>query len=582
LKVAHLTTVDLSLRFLVFPQLLAIRALGGEALGISAPGPWVGELEGAGVRHVPLRGSSRGVTPLGDVRAALALWRVLRAERPDILHTHNPKPGVYGRILGRLAGVPIVVNTVHGLYATPDDPIVKRALVYALEAFASRFSDRELVQSAEDVELMLRLRLAPKDRVVHLGNGIDLARFDATGVSGVREEMRRNLDIAPDAVVVGIVGRLVAEKGYLELFEAAAGLDRRFVVLVIGPDDPDKPDALPRSIVDRAAATGVRFLGMRTDMPEIYSAMDVFVLPSHREGFPRAAMEAAAMGLPVIATDVRGCREVVDDGVSGLLIPVGDSARLREAITMLADPRERSQMGAEGRARAAVHFDERAVVGKVLDAYREVAAAKGIVRLTAALSQERQPIIRAAVVTDAPSIAVLHMESIGSGFLPQLGIRFMSLLYHAMIGWDGSVVVVADAGAGPVGFVSGVRRTGDFYRYFLRRFGARALLAALPALLRPSILLRAVETLRYGQGGADDAELLAMAVDASLRRKGVATRLGREFLAAMDASGVPSVRVVVGEENAAAIAAYERLGFAADGDLEIHSGARSKVLRWPG
>jgi hypothetical protein len=105
-KVAHLTTVDLSLRFLVFAQLKAIRDQGHDVIGISAPGPWVADLEREGIRHIALASSTRAMNPGADARSALELWQVLRRERPDVLHTHTPQPGVYGRIVGRLAGVP--------------------------------------------------------------------------------------------------------------------------------------------------------------------------------------------------------------------------------------------------------------------------------------------------------------------------------------------------------------------------------------------------------------------------------------------------------------------------------------------
>src|SRR5206468_2426506 len=226
---------------------------------------------------------------------------------------------------------PVVVNTVHGLYATDDDPWPKRAAVYGLEAVASRFSDAELVQNPEDLALLRRLGLAGHTRV--LGNGVDLRRFDPARWSAAdRERVRAELRVDDDQIVVGIVARLVAEKGYPELFEAMSRLDaRRFVLVCIGGDDPDKPDALARSIVDAAERAGVRFLGHRDDVDALYSAMDLFVLPSHREGFPRAAMEAAASGLPVIATDVRGCRQVVEPEVTGLLVPVRDPVPLAAA-----------------------------------------------------------------------------------------------------------------------------------------------------------------------------------------------------------------------------------------------------------
>src|SRR4051794_10637276 len=172
--VAHLTTVDMSLRFLLLAQLRAVRDGGGTAIGISAPGPWVGELEAEGIRHIPLHASTRAADPVRDLGAARELWHTLREERIDVLHTHNPKPGIYGRVVGRAARVPIVVNTVHGLYATEDDPTARRAAVYALEAVAARCSDAELIQSPEDLELMERLHLTRRARL--LGNGVDLTR----------------------------------------------------------------------------------------------------------------------------------------------------------------------------------------------------------------------------------------------------------------------------------------------------------------------------------------------------------------------------------------------------------------------
>ncbi len=376
LRVAHLTTVDTSLRYLVLPQLLAVRDAGGEAIGISAPGSHVEELEAVGIRHIPLASSTREMDLVADLRAAWELWGILRRERFDVLHTHNPKPGLYGRVLGRLARVPVVVNTVHGLYATPDDPMRKRLLVYGLEAVAARFSDLELVQSREDYDLLTRRHLTPPSRTIHLGNGVDLARFDpARFTREDRAGIRAELGASEETVVVGMVSRLVAEKGYPELFEAARRLDDRFLVVCIGPDDPDKADALPREALAAAAAVGVRFLGMRTDVDRLYAGMDLFVLPSHREGFPRAAMEAAAMGLPVVATDIRGCREVVESGVNGLLVGVADPASLVAAIQRLADdPEERLAMGAEGRRIARERFDERRVVEAVMGSYRSVRA----------------------------------------------------------------------------------------------------------------------------------------------------------------------------------------------------------------
>ncbi len=380
MKVAHLTTVDLSLRFLLFPQLRAVIDEGGEVLGISASGPWVAGLEADGIRHVALRSSTREFDVLADLRSAVELYCILRRERPDVLHTHNPKPGLYGRVVGRLARVPIIVNTVHGLYATEDDPLPKRAAVYGLEAFASRFSDAELVQNPEDLAVISRLRLAPRGRVRLLGNGIDLARFDRGRFSETHRAAVRNvLGIGPDQIVVGCVGRLVAEKGYRELFAAARRLGAGYAFVVIGAEDPEKADTLGRDALRAARQVGVQFLGHRDDVDALYPAMDVFALPSYREGYPRAAMEAAAMELPVVATNIRGCREVVDDGINGLLVPPRDAGGLERALRRIGeDARLRQSMGKAGGRLARERFDERRCVDVVMETYRAIATRKHI------------------------------------------------------------------------------------------------------------------------------------------------------------------------------------------------------------
>jgi len=379
MKIAHLCTVDSSLRYLLLPQLEGSLARGDETIGMSSPGPDVPFLESKGIRHIPLTASTREASVTSDVRAAWQLARILRQERLDVLHTHNPKPGVYGRILGRMLGVPVVINTVHGLYATETDPLWKRTLVYTLEWLAGLFSDLELVQSAEDMSTMRKLRLARPGKIQHLGNGVDLTRFD--GVDGrVRSRLRSELGVGDDAVVVGCVARLVREKGIPELIHAYERRTQDYELVIVGPSDPSKPDALSTGEIASAEDIGVIFLGHRSDVDQLYQAFDMFVLPSHREGFPRAAMEAAATGLPLVVTDVRGCREVVDDGLNGLLVAKGRPDELALAIDRLvSDEALRKSMGEAGVVKARRDFDEQNVVDTVLSAYSRVARAKGIV-----------------------------------------------------------------------------------------------------------------------------------------------------------------------------------------------------------
>jgi glycosyltransferase involved in cell wall biosynthesis len=382
-SVLHVATTDMSLELLLGPQLSAFRDAGYRVLAASAPGPYVDALRERGVEHLPLHHATRSVAPGEDLRAVRELVTLFRRTRPTIVHTHNPKPGIYGRVAARIARVPVIVNTVHGLYALPDDRVSRRGVVYALERGAATCSHVELVQNEEDLATLRQLRV-PGRKLVLLGNGIDLTRFDPGrfDADAVRKARLEFGAAGPSDVVVGTVGRLVAEKGYHELFAAAESLRRDapdIRVAVIGFDEPDKADSLTADDVARATADGVRFLGARHDVDWLYTGMDVFVLASHREGFPRAAMEAAAMGIPIVATDIRGCRQVVEHGVTGLLVPARNPVALAEAIGRLAaDPPLRAAMGDAGRQRAARLFDQQHSVDITLSVYESQLRRRGL------------------------------------------------------------------------------------------------------------------------------------------------------------------------------------------------------------
>ena len=382
LRLVHLTTSDISLALLLGPQLRAFAEAGYEVIGASAPGPFIGDLAAAGIRHVPVRNASRAVTPTRDLAALVELRAMFRSLRPDIVHTHNPKPGIYGRLAARSAGVPAIVNTVHGLYAQPDDRVLKKAPVYALERLAAACSDAELVQNVEDLGTLRRLGV-PRSRLHLLGNGVDLDRFSPGRASSEAvAAVRREIGAGAGDVVCLAVGRLVGEKGFRELFSAAGSLRGslpgvRFVV--VGPQEPEKSDAITPAEIARARQSAeIVFLGLRDDVDTIYQASDLFVLPSHREGMPRAAIEAAAMGLPVVATAIRGCRQVVDHGKTGLLVPPHDPAGLAAALVKLAmDGDLRRRMGTAAREKAVREFDQRTVIDITLDTYRRVLAPNG-------------------------------------------------------------------------------------------------------------------------------------------------------------------------------------------------------------
>lgn len=378
-RVAHVTTADLSLRYLLLNQLVRVRAEGYEVFGISADGPEVPVMEAHGIPHfaVPM---TRRFTPLEDLRALWALVQIMRRERFDIVHTHTPKAGLLGQLAARLSGVPTVVNTLHGFYFHDDTKLLARWFYVWMERIAAKCSDAILSQNKEDMATAVAEGIAGPELIKWLGNGIDLAQFDRRRLSGeALDALRDDIGLNREAPVVGFVGRLVEEKGILDLLEAAKEVCNRIAdaqFLFIGPCDDEKPDGIRPDIAeDYGLGERCRFLGMRHDMPELYALMDVLVLPSYREGFPRAPMEASAMGVPSVVTDIRGCREAVEHGANGLLFPVGDVDALSRAIVeLLVDDERRARMGVEARRIAEERFDERKVFDRVLDEYERLLA----------------------------------------------------------------------------------------------------------------------------------------------------------------------------------------------------------------
>ncbi len=227
---------------------------------------------------------------------------------------------------------------------------------------------------------MRRLHLTRHARL--LGNGVDLTRFDPARFARrrARRAPRASSASTDDDIVVGAVGRLVAEKGYPELFDAVDALPATGTgSSSSAATTPTSPTRSRRRRRRGPAHAGVVFLGQRDDVDRCYAAMDVFVLASHREGFPRAAMEAAAMGLPVVATDVRGCREVVDAGDHRRARPRARPGRARRGARRPRDDPAAGPMSAAPPAAGARRTSTSArVVETVLETYREVAARKGV------------------------------------------------------------------------------------------------------------------------------------------------------------------------------------------------------------
>jgi glycosyltransferase involved in cell wall biosynthesis len=367
--VLWVSTTDLALTKLLLDQLLHLRACGAEVVTASGVTDELVHLDAHGFVHHEIAASTRAASVMADARAAWQFLRVLLRVRPDVVHTHTPKPALFGRVLARLTGVPLVINTVHGYYVPPTGPLKRRLPYYALEAVAAVFSDAELFVNVED-QRFAASRVMPSRKTHYIGNGVDTDRFSPQPSGADRARIRRELGIAADAVVIGSVGRLVREKGFVELAQAASMLADGVVLLVVGPRDEAKPDALREADIAALAGGRAVFAGMRQDVEALYRAMDVFVLASHREGLPLSPMEAMATGLPAVVTNIRGCRQVVDDGVEGLLVPVADAVALHAALARLVtDAHLRRTLGERGRRRVLAEFSREQTCGRLEDIY---------------------------------------------------------------------------------------------------------------------------------------------------------------------------------------------------------------------
>lgn len=377
IRVLHAVTVSKSLK-LMKGQLSYLKNLGYEVSVVSSPGKEIdtfAEMEKVNIKQIKM---AREISPLSDIISLIKVIRYLLKYRPHIVNTGTPKAGLLLSVAAWLTRVPIRVYTVRGLRLETASGYKRKILLFT-ERIACLCSHRIIAVSESLRKRIIELKLAPKEKIVVLGSGSS----NGIQVSRAQELSKMNVDInvEADSFRIGFVGRITKDKGIIELLQAFRNLRKKYhnIKLIILGDfetgDPI-PDSERRYI---ETDPNILFLGFQQNPFPYYKFMDIFVLPSHREGFANVCLEAALMGLPIITTNATGAIDTVIDGKTGLIYEVGNVKQLEEKIEFLIrNPEIRKKMGIEGKKWITKEFSSERIWNGLDNLYKALLKEKGL------------------------------------------------------------------------------------------------------------------------------------------------------------------------------------------------------------
>jgi len=339
--------VPLSLKVLLKGQLRFMASNGFDVKGVSSEGEELREVhenEGIAVEAITM---SRKITPFQDLKSLWEMWNFLRKEKPQIVHTHTPKAGIIGMLAARLAGVPHRLHTVAGL------PLMeaigtKRKILNFVEKLTYSSATRVYPNSKGLYDFILQNNFTQSNKLKIIANGssngIDTTFFSPDQVTELeRVTLREKLNIQPDNFVFVFVGRIVSDKGINELIKAFSELQAAennepagIKLLLVGGLENDLDPLNPETLAEINQNKDIISVGFQQDVRSFFAIADALVFPSYREGFPNVVMQAGAMGLPSIVSDINGCNEIIIEGENGLIIPSKNVEKLKEKMLTLA------------------------------------------------------------------------------------------------------------------------------------------------------------------------------------------------------------------------------------------------------
>lgn len=382
MKILHICAVGPTAETLLLPQIKYFLSQGLEVEIACSPGEEVNNLQRNGYKVHPVY-IERKISLFSNLKSIYQLANIIHQNQYDLVHVHTPIAAVLGRIAAKLAGVKRIVYTSHGL-PFHDLSSPKELFLYSqIEKIIAYITDLILSQNYEDITTAKKLGICPQEKLGYLGNGVDIERFRRDKLKTEHQiELRNSLDIPSTSnLIIGTIGRLTRKKGGEYLIEAIAKLLPQFPnlhVLFIGGELSTDPEPFQAELIEKIHALGINknvtMTGERQDIPEILGLLDIFTLPTFSpEGLPRSIVEAMSMALPVVTTDIRGCREAVLHGETGLIVPPCDSEQLAKALEkLLSNPKLRQTYSEASRKRIEIEYDEEIVFKRLGKYYQEL------------------------------------------------------------------------------------------------------------------------------------------------------------------------------------------------------------------
>ncbi|CAM1339451.1 glycosyltransferase family 4 protein [Tenacibaculum aestuarii] len=381
----RITTVPISLKVLLKGQHRFMSSNGFKVLGVSSKGPELEDVQDEeGIRVVSVE-MTRTIAPLKDLKSLGDFYKLCKKEKPTMVHSHTPKAGIVGMLGAKLAGVPIRLHTVAGL-PLMEAKGIKRKILDFVEKLTYASATKVYPNSKGLYDFILQHKFVDKEKLKIIGNGssngIDTSFFSIKQISEEKQnQLKEELNVSDDDFVFVFVGRLVGDKGINELVSAFSKLSKEkknIKLVLVGSFESDLDPLNQEALEEIRKNENIIAVGYQKDVRPYFAIANVLTFPSYREGFPNVVMQAGAMGLPSIVSDINGCNEIIEEGKNGIIIPVKDSTVIYSAMQrMMDDEVFYKQLKANAREMIVVRYEQSLVWNALLEEYNTLLKERG-------------------------------------------------------------------------------------------------------------------------------------------------------------------------------------------------------------